>query len=216
MDIRKVNYYSSGQIMILFKIYRLSGNLYEREFILKEGFDMLDSRDIHAKENSANIFQNDAVMSQAEIEQEVESLCRWAAGRAGVIVVAPLLGQIALAANEIYLIKRIANLYNVKFDEAASCAFVSALGGTFIGQSLATLIPFPPFQIPIGMGVTYAVGKTANAWIKDGMPDFADFKDKYKDIFEQAKEEAKSLIPILKKDPNRDKPLGDENKDFKF
>lgn len=52
------------------------------------------------------------IKSEEEIEQEVESLCRWAAARAGVIVVAPILGQIALAANEIYLIKRIANVYD--------------------------------------------------------------------------------------------------------
>ncbi len=158
------------------------------------------------------------VLSKEELEQEVESLCRWAAGRAGVIVVAPILGQIALAANEIYLIKRIANLYGVKFDEAASCAFVGALGGTFIGQSLATLIPFAPVQIPIGMGVTYAVGKAANAWIKDGMPDLnlSEYKDKYMNVFEQAKEEAKSMVSIFKKNPDKDKPLGDEDKKFKF
>lgn len=60
------------------------------------------------------------IKSEEEIEQEVESLCRWAAARAGVIVVAPILGQIALAANEIYLIKRIANVYDKKFDETAS------------------------------------------------------------------------------------------------
>lgn len=52
------------------------------------------------------------IKSEEEIEQEVEALCRWAAARAGVIVVAPILGQIALAANEIYLIKRIANVYD--------------------------------------------------------------------------------------------------------
>ena len=156
------------------------------------------------------------IMNEEEIDKEVESLCRWAAGRAGVIVVAPLVGQIALAANEVYLIKRIANLYGKKFDEAASCAFISALGGTFVGQSLATLIPFPPLQIPIGMGVTYAVGKAANAWIKDDMPDLSDFADKYKDIFQKAKDDAKSMVDIFKKEPNKDKPLGDENKDFKF
>lgn len=156
------------------------------------------------------------IMNEEEIDREVESLCRWAAGRAGVIVVAPLVGQIALAANEVYLIKRIANLYGKKFDEAASCAFISALGGTFVGQSLATLIPFPPLQIPIGMGVTYAVGKAANAWIKDDMPDLSDFADKYKDIFQKAKDDAKSMVDIFKKEPNKDKPLGDENKDFKF
>ena len=156
------------------------------------------------------------IMNEEEIDREVESLCRWAAGRAGVIVVAPVVGQIALAANEVYLIKRIANLYGKNFDEAASCAFISALGGTFVGQSLATLIPFPPLQIPIGMGVTYAVGKAANAWIKDGMPDLDDFTDKYKDIFQKAKDDAKSMVDIFKTEPNKDKPLGDENKDFKF
>ena len=137
------------------------------------------------------------IMNEEEIDREVESLCRWAAGRAGVIVVAPVVGQIALAANEVYLIKRIANLYGKNFDEAASCAFISALGGTFVGQSLATLIPFPPLQIPIGMGVTYAVGKAANAWIKDDMPDLSDFADKYKDIFQKAKDDAKSMVDIF-------------------
>lgn len=154
------------------------------------------------------------IMSEEEINAEVESLCRWAAGRAGVIVVAPVLGQIALAANEIYLVKRIANLYDVEFDESTTCAFIGALGGTFVGQSLATLIPFPPLQIPIGMGVTYAVGKAANAWIKDGMPSLDDFSDKYKEIFDDAKEQAKSMIPIFKQNPDKDKPLGDEAKDF--
>lgn len=156
------------------------------------------------------------IKTEEEIEQEVESLCRWAAARAGVIVVAPILGQIALAANEVYLIKRIANVYDRNFDETAGCAFISALGGTFVGQSLATLIPFPPLQIPIGMAVTYAVGKTANAWIKAGMPDFDDYADKYKDIFNQAKEDVKKIIPNLKNSKDKDKPLGDENKKFKF
>lgn len=156
------------------------------------------------------------IKTEEEIDQEVESLCRWAAARAGVIVVAPILGQIALAANEVYLIKRIANVYDRNFDEASGCAFISALGGTFVGQSLATLMPFPPLQIPIGMAVTYAVGKTANAWIKDGMPDFDDYADKYKEIFDQAKEDVKSIIPNLKNSKDKDKPLGDENKKFKF
>ena len=156
------------------------------------------------------------IKSEEEIEQEVESLCRWAAARAGVIVVAPILGQIALAANEIYLIKRIANVYDKKFDETACCAFVGALGGTFVGQSLATLIPFPPLQIPIGMAVTYAVGKAANAWIKDDMPDISEYADKYKNIFNKAKEDVKNIIPSLKNNPDKDKPLGDEDKKFKF
>lgn len=158
----------------------------------------------------------DVVKSQVEIDQEAESLCRWAAARAGAIVVAPVLGQIALAANEVYLIKRIAKLYGKDFDEAASCAFISALGGTFIGQSLATLIPFPPLQIPIGMAVTYGVGKAANAWIKDGMPDVDDFAERYKEIFAKAKEDVKAIIPSLQKSSQKDTPLGDEQQKFKF
>ena len=155
------------------------------------------------------------VKSEAEIDAEVESLCRWAAGRAGVIVVAPVLGQFALMANEIYLIKRIADVYGKKLTEAAGTAFVGALGGAFVGQSLVTLIPFPPLQIPIGMGVTYAVGKAANAWIKDDMPELKDGADKYRDVFEQAKQQAKSLLDVFKSNPDKEKPLGDEEKKFK-
>lgn len=36
-------------------------------------------------------------------QEEAETLCRWAAARAGVIVVAPLLGTMALIANDVYL-----------------------------------------------------------------------------------------------------------------
>ena len=37
-------------------------------------------------------------------QEEAETLCRWAAARAGVIVVAPLLGTMALIANDVYLV----------------------------------------------------------------------------------------------------------------
>ena len=77
------------------------------------------------------------------------------------------------------------------------------------------MIPFPPLQIPIGMGVTYAVGKAANAWIKDDMPELKDGADKYRDVFEQAKQQAKSLLDVFKSNPDKEKPLGDEEKKFK-
>ena len=89
------------------------------------------------------------IMNEEEIDREVESLCRWAAGRAGVIVVAPVVGQIALAANEVYLIKRIANLYGKNFDEAASCAFISALGGTFVDKVWRHLYHFHHFKFQL-------------------------------------------------------------------
>ena len=41
-------------------------------------------------------------------DEEAESLIRWAAGRAGVIVAAPVLGTVALVANEVYMIAKVA------------------------------------------------------------------------------------------------------------
>lgn len=145
------------------------------------------------------------------INDEVESICRWAAGRAGVIVIVPVVGTIALMANEVYMIIRIAHAYGVKVNESAAVAFLGALGGAFMGQTFATMIPFPPLQIPIGVGVTYAVGKAAQAWIQDGMPTDA---KKYAEIYETVKQEAKKMIAELTKHPLKDKPLGDEKKDF--
>ena len=40
--------------------------------------------------------------------------------------------------------------------------------------------------------------------------------DKYKNIFNKAKEDVKNIIPSLKNNPDKDKPLGDEDKKFKF
>ena len=42
-----------------------------------------------------------------------------------------------------------------------------SLGGVFVGQTLTTVFPFPPLQIPIGICTTYAIGKVAHEWIKD-------------------------------------------------
>ena len=44
-------------------------------------------------------------------EDDAEALCKWAAARAGVIVVAPLLGTIALIANQIYMIIKLGKVY---------------------------------------------------------------------------------------------------------
>ncbi len=148
-----------------------------------------------------------------DIEQEVESLCRWGAARAGAIVVLPLVGSLSLMANEFYMIKKIADLYGYKLDKSAAGAFFGALGGVFAGQTLTTVFPFPPLQIPIGICTTYAIGKVAHEWIKDGMPSFL---NKYNAIFKKAKKEAESLVPMLTKSPLKDKPLGDEKANLNF
>ena len=45
-------------------------------------------------------------------QEEAETLCRWAAARAGVIVVAPLFGTMALIANDVYLVIKLGSVYD--------------------------------------------------------------------------------------------------------
>jgi len=147
---------------------------------------------------------------ELEREREADALIRWATARAGVIVVAPIIGSMALMANEAYLVVRLAKLHGIQLSSSAIGGFLAGLGGTLAGQTLATAFPFPPLQIPIGMSVTYAVGKVAKAWLEDGMP-----KDlsKYKQVFEESKAEVKKDPGAFKDHPDKDQPLGDESKD---
>lgn len=132
-----------------------------------------------AEEQDSRMVKNEIDTPDASVEvnviddrdQDVESLIRWGAARAGVIVAAPLIGTGALIANEIYMISRIAGIYRVRLADKAILAFIGSLGGTAAGSLAATLIPIAVMQIPIGISVTYGVGKAAQKWIKDGMPD---------------------------------------------
>ena len=140
-------------------------------------------------------------------EREAEKLCRWAAARAGMIVVAPGIGTMALIANEIYMIIRIGRVYGTEISQAAAFGFVASLGAAFVGQTLTTLIPFAPMQVSVGVSVTYAVGKAAQAWIKAGKPsDLASIREK----FTNAKKAAKTNWRNFVSHPAKDVPLGDE------
>lgn len=77
-----------------------------------------------------------------DTDKEAEDICRWAAARAGVIVVAPVVGTMTLMANEVYMITRLAKLRGIKLSESAVLGLLGSLGGAFVGQTLATLIPF--------------------------------------------------------------------------
>ena len=145
------------------------------------------------------------------LDEKAEDLCRWAAARAGVIVVAPLLGTIALCANEMYLVVRIGKLYGKTISESSAAGFLGSLGGAFVGQSLATLIPFPPTQIAIGVAVTYAVGKVAQEWVKGGMSEDV---GQFGQVWEQAKKFAGEKLDDLKAHEGKDRPLGDEGRKF--
>ena len=58
-------------------------------------------------------------------QDEADALCKWAAARAGVIVVAPLLGTMALIANQIYMIIKLGEVYEQEISESMA---VSILG----------------------------------------------------------------------------------------
>ena len=145
------------------------------------------------------------------LDEKAEELCRWAAARAGVIVVAPLVGTIALCANEVYLVVRIGKLYGNTISESSAAGFLASLGGAFVGQSLATLIPFPPTQIAIGVAVTYAVGKVAQEWVKGGMSEDV---GQLGQTWDKAKSFAEEKMDDLKSHSKKDRPLGDESRRF--
>ncbi|MGL5206351.1 MAG: hypothetical protein ACRC8T_02395 [Acidaminococcaceae bacterium] len=148
-----------------------------------------------------------------DIEREAEKICLWGAARAGVIVVAPLVGTMALMANEVYMIMRLGELRGVKLEESAVLGLLYSLGGSFVGQTLVTLIPLAPVQVPVGIAVTYGVGKVANAWLKAGQPqDIAQFRE----VFEAARDEGMTKFKEIASLECKDQPLGDENRKFKL
>ncbi len=153
----------------------------------------------------------DGFQDNIDIDQEAENICRWAAARAGVIVVAPFVGTMALMANEVYMITRLGKLRGVELEEGAVMGLLASLGATFVGQTLVTLIPFAPLQIPVGISVTYAVGKVADAWIKAGRPeDIASFKE----VFDEARSEGMRQFKTIRDMDCREQPLGDESRRF--
>ena len=158
-------------------------------------------------ENTTELTWRDIVNSPDPVDERGERLCRWAAARAGVIVVAPLLGTVALMANEVYLVSRLANLYGKRVSEGAVGGFLAAFSGTIAGNLLATLIPVAAVQVPIAMSVTYGVGRAAQAWIKADMPTDV---SPYVEMFQNLSEEAKVKVKDLKNDPIGKIPLGDE------
>lgn len=158
-------------------------------------------------------------LPEAEIEVDIrddrddaaERLIRWAAARAGLIVVAPVLGTAALMANEVYMIVRLGETYGVKLSDKVVLSFIGSLGGTAAGSLAATLIPIAVMQVPIAVGVTYGIGRAAQRWIKDGMPD--DVKP-YREVFEEEKKAGEKNVDELKENPKKEQPLGDETVHF--
>ena len=121
-------------------------------------------------------------------------------------------GALGIAvANEVYMISKIGSVYGVDVPQKAVLSFIGSLGATVVGTTVATLLPIPFIQIPIGISVTYGLGKAAVRWIKDGMPD--DTRP-YKAVFEEGRAEGNTLVGEIKENPEMDIPLGDEKRDF--
>ena len=183
----------------------------------EETADGKDSSDV--KENTKAEEEAAAEPEKKEIEPledidtewEAEKLCRWGAARASVLVVAPVLGTMALIANEVYMITRLADLRGVKISEGTALGLLGSLGATFIGQSVFTLLPIAAIQIPLAVSITYGVGKAANAWLKAGRPeDVASFRE----VFEKARKEGAENADTFSNMDCKDEPLGDESKKF--
>lgn len=149
--------------------------------------------------------------STEDKDVKVEMLCRWAAARAGAIVIAPLVGTVALMANEVYLVSRIARVYDVKLSERVLIAFLGAVGSRVAGSLLTTIIPFSAIQVPVAVGITYSLGRVTQRWLKDGMP--TDMGP-YIDMMGEWKDKAREQVDKLKENPLKNVPLGDETIDF--
>lgn len=144
-----------------------------------------------------------------DIARESERIIRWGAARASVIVMTPFLGSLALMANEVYMITRLCDLRGVELETGAIAGLIGSLGASFVGQTVFTVIPFPPLQVPMAVGITYAVGKAANAWLDAGRPDDL---SQFKEMYEQARKEGMERFREFTKDKNKNLPLGDELK----
>ena len=144
-----------------------------------------------------------------DIARESERIIRWGAARASVIVMTPFLGSLALMANEVYMNTRLSDLRGVELETGAIAGLIGSLGASFVGQTVFTFTPFPPLQVPMAVGITYAVGKAANAWLDAGRPDDL---SQFKEMYEQARKEGMERFREFTKDKNKHLPLGDERK----
>lgn len=152
--------------------------------------------------------ENETVQNEkARITSEGESVCRWAAARAGAIAMIPFAGTVGLIANEIYMIVRLGKIYGETIESSVAKGFLLSMSATLIGQTLANLVYIPGVNIAVAATVTYGIGKAAQAWIADGMPATL---NKYRKICVEMKEQAKSFVGDLNDDPRKEQPLNEE------
>ncbi len=103
------------------------------------------------------------------VADEADSYINWAAGRAAAIAIIPIpfVDIVPLIANETYMIYRLAELYGIPVDETVITMLLGCAGGSLAGKLAASLLPF--LKIPIAAGITYGVGKAAQAFFESDM-----------------------------------------------
>ena len=103
------------------------------------------------------------------VADEADSYINWAAGRAAAIAIIPIpfVDIVPLIANETYMIYRLAELYGIPVDETVITMLLGCAGGSLAGKLAASLLPF--LKIPIAAGITYGVGKAAQAYFESDM-----------------------------------------------
>ncbi|MDY6029934.1 MAG: hypothetical protein SPI71_06715 [Acidaminococcaceae bacterium] len=162
-------------------------------------------------ENDIQVVEADEIIDDRLRDEEAESLCRWGAARAGVIIVAPLVGTMSLVANEVYMVTRIGKVYGENLSQQDVLRLLASIGGCYVSSRLTTLIPFAPLQIPVAVGTTYGIGRVVIEWIKSGK---TDDMSAFKKVYEDAVAFAGKNIDFLKDNPRRDEPLGDEKQHY--
>ena len=174
--------------------------------------ELADFKQSHSKpiEDAANSVVKAMEQTTEDKDVQVEMLCRWAAARAGAIVIAPLIGTAALMANEVYLVSRIAKVYDVKLSERALIAFLGAVGSRVAGTLLTTLIPFSIIQVPVASGLPTASAGSLSAGSKTVcLPIWSVHR-----MMGEWKDKAREQADKLKENPLKNVPLGDETIDF--
>ena len=120
--------------------------------------------------------------------EEAADYINWAAGRAAAIALVPLpfVDLVPLVANETYMIYRLAEVYGIPVDDAVITMILGCAGGSIAGKLAASLLPV--LKIPIAAGITYAVGKAAQAYFESDMKlDKSELREKFMEEEREAK-----------------------------
>jgi predicted GTPase/uncharacterized protein (DUF697 family) len=137
--------------------------------------------------------------------EEADSYINWAAGRAAAIAIVPLplVDIVPLVANETYMIYRLAEVYGIPVDDAVITMILGCAGGSIAGKIAASLLPI--LKIPIAAGITYAVGKVAQAYFESDMKlNETELREKFLEEEREAKKREWKPIKDEEKDGSED------------